>query len=302
MNRIEFIGIKLPIIEPKHDLPRIILESINKSGYELKQGDIILITLKIVSKYLGLLYNIDEIEVDKEAYELSMKTGLDPKYLELLIRESDKILAAIPFKELINIKRFAEKYGYDPNSVYEAINRYPTLFITLRGGSIWTDSGIDSSNHPPNIYSIPPRDPDDIAKRLSITLSSLTGFKVPIILCDTELFPWGALDIARGAYGIEVLTREFGKPDLYGKPKFGGVDNIAYSLCASAGLLFRQADEGVPVVIARGVGYNEADEGLKSQIPYDFRESRLVIKKILKYNVKILGIRRMIKTIFRYII
>ncbi|HEW94413.1 MAG TPA: hypothetical protein ENF47_06890 [Thermoprotei archaeon] len=302
MRRVKYIGVKLPIIEPGVDLPKIILDSIHESGEVLREGDILVITLKIVSKYLGLLKDISRIEPSREALRLSKKTGLDARYLELLIRESDEIVFAIPFSKLVNIDHFARNFGYSYKDAVNAIKKYPTLFITLRDGHIWSDSGIDSSNHPSNIYSIPPRDIDEVAKSISEKISNLVGFKIPVILCDTELFPWGTMDIPRGTYGIRILTREFGKPDLYGKPKFGGVDNIAYSICGSCSLIFRQSDEGIPVVIVRGVDYEWVDEGMNAQAPVEYDKYDEYIAKIIKYNVRILGLRRVFKPFVKAIL
>jgi F420-0:gamma-glutamyl ligase len=55
----------------------------------------------------------------------------------------------------------------------------------------------------------------------------------------------------------------FGKKDLYGKPKFGGVDALADILVASANLLFGQTDEAALIVIVRGLKYEKSEKGNK---------------------------------------
>ncbi len=44
-------------------------------------------------------------------------------------------------------------------------------------------------------------------------------------------------------------------------PKFGGIDALADLVTSAAALLFGQTDEGIPVVILRGLSYEVSDEG-----------------------------------------
>ena len=59
---------------------------------------------------------------------------------------------------------------------------------------------------------------------------------------------------------VYAVRKRFGGNDGFGKPKFGGMDIIAYELTAAAALLFGQTDEGVPVAIIRGLNYAASEE------------------------------------------
>ena len=76
-----------------------------------------------------------------------------------------------------------------------------------------------------------------------------------MVISDTDFAPFrmGSVDWAIGVSGIDPVRRSFGDLDLYGKPKFGGVDLVADELAAAAALLMGQADEGIPVVLFKGV-------------------------------------------------
>lgn len=248
-----------------------------------------------MSKSLGYLVKIGDVSPSAKAIKISKKVGEDPRFIELLLRESDKVLFVIPFKKFVDLGIIKPHYlSTNTEEFLKAVSTYPAIFITLRDGQLWSDSGIDSSNHPEGIYSIPPRDLDGVARDIAIKLRELTGKYVAVIISDTELMPFGSLDIARGSYGIEVITRGFGGLDRYGKPKFGGVDNVVHEACCAAALLMRQCSEGIPVVIIRGLLYERSSEGVAGHSLTVGVLRRRVLIEVLKETVRVLGLRHLI--------
>ncbi len=294
---IEIYGIKLPIVEGRCDLASLIVDSIKKQGLELRDGDIIVITCKLISKCLDLLIDINDVKPSPRALAISSKAGVNPRFIELLLRESDELLLAIPIKELAD-KGIIDIYklSKDPELAKKALEEYPTMFLVLRDGMLWSDAGIDSSNHPQNILSIPPRNIDAIAKELRDRIRELTGKDIAVVICDTEVFFVGSLDIARGSYGIEPVERGFGEQDLYGKPKFGGVDVIAHELCAAAALVMKQGSQGIPVALIRGVNYEKCDCGYGDRIE-NIGEYAKALKYIAKHTLRVLGMKHLLKTL-----
>jgi coenzyme F420-0:L-glutamate ligase/coenzyme F420-1:gamma-L-glutamate ligase len=73
------------------------------------------------------------------------------------------------------------------------------------------------------------------------------------------MMPFGTMDLAVGSSGISPVSKMFGQKDLFGRPKFGGMDLVANELTSAAALLFGQTGAGVPVVIIRGCEYEPAD-------------------------------------------
>ncbi len=201
-NSFSVYGLKLPVISPGEDIVEHILRASTRSGVGIEDKDIVVVTSKILSKAMGLLVNIETIEPSKEAIKLAKKTGLEPRVVELIIRESDDIVFAIPFKKLvdegvIDLSRMA----YDLELGCKAVEYYPTILVTIRDDMLWSDSGIDTSNHPRNIYSIPPRDLDRVAKELALRIRKRTGKQVAVVICDTEFFIGGSIEVARGCTG-----------------------------------------------------------------------------------------------------
>lgn len=69
----------------------------------------------------------------------------------------------------------------------------------------------------------------------------------------------GTMDLAVGCSGIQAVDSKFGRTDLYGEPKIGGLDLLADEFTAGSVLLFGQADEQVPAVVVRGLDYEDGE-------------------------------------------
>ncbi|MCD6095019.1 MAG: coenzyme F420-0:L-glutamate ligase, partial [Thermoprotei archaeon] len=93
----------------------------------------------------------------------------------------------------------------------------------------------------------------------------------------------GSIDIAVGSSGIDPLAREFGERDLYGRPKFGGMDILVDEICAAAALLMKQTSERIPVVLIKGLHYKKSDLGVKDVLitKYGSEAKRFLLKTLL---------------------
>lgn len=294
--KIEIYGLRLPEVRPGDDLARLIVDTASRDAGGIVDGDILIVTSKIVSKAYGLLIKLDDIKPSGKALKISRKIGEDPRFIQAVLDNSDRILFVLPFLRLVE-KGMIDlgKISKNPGKAMEVVKRFPYIFFVERGGQIYSDAGIDSSNHPEGIISVPPRNPDEVARRLRRRIAELTGKDVAVIISDTEFMPFvGSLDIARGSSGIQVISRNFGELDLYGKPKFGGVDNIANQLASAAALLMGQTSEGIPAVLIRGYKYVRSEEGILDN-ELGMNRVREIIREILRSSIKILGIRWLIK-------
>ena len=63
------------------------------------------------------------------------------------------------------------------------------------------------------------------------------------------------MGVAIGISGIEPLWNRQGETDLYGRELQTTSIAVADELASAASILMGQADEGIPVVIVRGVDY-----------------------------------------------
>ena len=270
MKKIEVLGLQtIPDIKQGDDLPEIIVKSAGDEIGGLQAKDIVVITSKVVSKTLGRTRRLSEVAPGKKALAISARTGKDAKWLQMIFDEGHKILAIVPLKGVL--KQHIINASQDSESGRALVEHEHALCITKgRDGRIHTcDSGIDSSNHPAGVVSLLPENPDAEAKKLRLQIQKLGGKQVSVILADTEMIPFGTMDFAVGSSGIETIAKQFSREDLFGRPKFGGIDLIAYELTSASALLFGQVGAGIPVVIIRNYEYeiNETDNISNTILP-----------------------------------
>lgn len=260
MKKIEVLGLQtIPEIKQGDNLPEIIVKCVDDEIGGLEEKDVIVLTSKIVSKAAGRTRRLNEVKPGKKALAISARTGKDAKWLQMIFDEGHKILAIIPLKGAI--ERHIMRASKDGESADELIEHEQAVCITRsRDGRIHTcDAGIDGSNHPAGVVSLLPEEPDDEVRKIREQVQKLSGKEVAVILADTEMMPGGTMDFAIGSSGIEPVSKMFGTKDLFGKPKFGGIDLTAYELTAASTLVFGQTAGGIPVAVIRGCEYERSE-------------------------------------------
>lgn len=260
MKKIEVMGLQsIGEIQAADDLPRIIIDAAQAEGVGIDEKDIIVVTSKIVSKAMGLVVQIDSVKPSTRALRLAEKTGKDPRLLQMIWNMGHEILAMVPISGMVvdsimqETRRVEDSKALCRNKAAMCITRDPQ-------GRIYTqESGIDGSNHPHGVVSVPPPDPDEAARAIREQIAAETGKNVAVIIADTELVGMGTLDVAIGSSGIDPRPNLFGQADSFGKPKFGGMDIVAHELTCMAALLFGQLTNAICTCIVRGYQY-EFDE------------------------------------------
>ncbi len=297
MKKIEVLGLQtIPEIKKGDNLAQIIIKAINDEIGSVQEKDIIVLTSKIVSKTLGLTRKLSEVVPGERALAISRKTGKDAQWLQMIFDEGHEILAILPLKGIIE-KHIMKASGGDDKCTKDLVEHEQAICITMsRDGRIYTcDAGIDGSNHQPDIVSMLPRDPDFRAKEIREQIQKLSGRKVAVILADTEMVPFGTLDLAVGSSGISPRSKMFGKKDLFGKPKFGGMDLTAYELTAASALVFGQVNAGIPVTVIRGYEYqiNETDNISNTILPGGNNSDTVrIIKETMRATAAAMGFKK----------
>ncbi|MHC4456602.1 MAG: coenzyme F420-0:L-glutamate ligase [Planctomycetota bacterium] len=277
MKKIEVFGLQtVPQIEQGDNLPEIIVECSNIEIGGLKDKDILVLTSKIVSKAIGRTRKLSEVVPDSKALAISRRTGKDARWLQMISDEGHKIMAILPLKGLF--QRHIVNSSEDKKSSSQVVKHEHAVCITMgKDGKIHTcDAGIDGSNHQDDVVSLLPSDPDREAKKIREQIRRLTGRNVAVILADTEMIPFGTMDFAVGSSGIRPVSKMFGKLDLFGKPKFGGIDLVAHELTSASALVFGQNGAGIPVAIIRGYQYQitETENISNTLIPKQSKQAR----------------------------
>ena len=223
----------LPEVRKSADLAKLIVASARRANLLLETGDVLVVAQKIVSKAEGRVVNLSKIKPSQRAMRLARKLKNDPRFIEVVLRESRRI-----------------------------VRSERVLIAETRHGFVCANAGVDQSNVPGrDIVALLPVDPDRSARRLAAALRKQTGHRVAVIISDTFGRPWrlGLTNVAIGAAGVPVLLDLRGTSDRNGKQLHATILAVADELASAAGLLMRKA-EGCPVVVIRGYRHRPANE------------------------------------------
>jgi coenzyme F420-0:L-glutamate ligase/coenzyme F420-1:gamma-L-glutamate ligase len=228
MATVQIIGLdNIPEVKPGDHIAKHILHSAGSDS--VQQGDIVVITHKIVSKAEGQLVDIRTIEPSPLAMQWATVWQKDPRQVEVSLRESRRI---------VKMER-------------------GILICETRHGLICANAGVDASNVPgDNIVCLLPVDPDASANQIAVDLSNFLHFHVPVIITDSFGRPWrnGITNIAIGVAGMNALQDYRGQVDGEGREMHVSVLAIADEIAGAAELVMNKLDK-CPVAIVRGYNW-----------------------------------------------
>jgi coenzyme F420-0:L-glutamate ligase/coenzyme F420-1:gamma-L-glutamate ligase len=211
----------LPEIAPGDDLGRLIA-----GRAELREGDILVLAHKIISKAEGQTRTLNDVRPSERALELAARVNKDPRHVQVILDESREVLRAT--------RR--------------------VLICVTHHGFVCANAGVDASNVPgPGRLVLLPKDPDASARRVRARLRDLTGLSPAVLVTDTFGRAWrlGQCDVTIGCAGLEALEDWRGRQDSGGRDLRATVISVADELAAAADLA-RRKDRGQPAVLVRG--------------------------------------------------
>jgi coenzyme F420-0:L-glutamate ligase/coenzyme F420-1:gamma-L-glutamate ligase len=232
LTMIALTGIKL--VEPGDDLGAIAVAAFAANGIVPEAGDVLVVAQKIVSKAEGRYVDVTTVEPSERAIALAAEVDKDPRFVEVVLSESKRVVR----------------------------HRPGLLIVEHRLGFVMANAGIDHSNLPTQggveRVLLLPEDPDGSALALRNQLAHIFGTKIAVIISDSFGRPWrkGTVGVALGAAGLPALIDMRGQPDLFGRELLVTETGFADEIAAAAGLLMGQADEAVPMVLVRGLGWS----------------------------------------------
>jgi coenzyme F420-0:L-glutamate ligase/coenzyme F420-1:gamma-L-glutamate ligase len=198
-----------PIV-PGDDLAEII----TTAAPWLQDGDVLVVTSKIVSKAEGQLVEVPDSEPERNAAR-------------------ERILSE--------------------QTARPVARRGQTVIVATHHGFVMAAAGIDNSNVDPSQLVLLPKDPDASARAMRAALTERFGLSVAVIISDTMGRPWrnGLTDVALGVAGIEPIRDHRGEVDPYGNALHLTQMAVVDELCGAAELVKGKCD-GVPVAVVRG--------------------------------------------------
>lgn len=242
MKTVNLIPLKtLPLVKAGDNIAELVIAACKKEAVELLDGDIIVVAQKIISKAENAVVDLKTITPSQQALEIAIQTGRDARLIQVYLDESSELLYV---KGRMVITR--HKLGF-----------------------IMSGSGVDRSNvaeHSHETVVLLPKDADVSASAVRAGIKTLTNKVVSVIINDSggRSDRAGSVGIAIGLSGISTIENRLQK-DLFenqANSQIALVDELA----AAASILMGQANEGVPVVIIRGVKYTPSEDSKISQI------------------------------------
>ena len=192
------------IFKENQDLPSFIFKHVA----ELKDGDILVVSSKLICLWLGL----------------SVPYKSHKQKEELIVQESDAAL------------------------------KTQLAWLTIKGGMVMTNAGIDESNADGKLLLMP-NDLYACAGYLRKALLAKYGIKkLGIIITDSMILPLraGVIGAAAAYAGFKGVRDERGKKDIFGKKLEVTFVNLADALAAAAALNMGERNERRPLCRIEG--------------------------------------------------
>jgi coenzyme F420-0:L-glutamate ligase / coenzyme F420-1:gamma-L-glutamate ligase len=227
----------VPWVRPGDDLVAILTTALRESAQTLRDGDLLVIAQKIVSKAEGRIVELTEVKPSERAVELAKIVDKDPRLLELILRESTEVLRA----------------------------RRDVIVVVHRLGFVMANAGIDFSNieqpGEDRLALLLPLDPDASCQALRQAVREKFGVQIAVIINDSHGRAWrnGTVGVAIGASGLPAVADLRGQPDLFGRALRITQVGMADECAAAASLLMGQAGEATPIVLIRGLALPAID-------------------------------------------
>ena len=219
---------KIGLVKPGDDVAGLILQAMREEHLTFKDGDVVVLSQKVVSKANGLLVDTLSTKPTAKAKSLATKTGKIPGLVQLILQDSSQVLRA------------------DSQA----------FVVRRKDGLICLNAGVDKSNVRGRwIYSRLPPDSDKAANEIRRKLEKRSRRKLAVIIADTFSRPMrvGQEEFAIGVAGMEPIVDYRGLRDLFGYHLRFKYVPLADEVAAAAELVMGQGTEGTPVAIVRGL-------------------------------------------------
>ena len=232
---IRAVGIEgLPEVQAGDDLASQIIDAAAAQSTPIEDGDVVVVTQKIVSKAEGRVMTIDEVEASPLAVAITEGHRRDPRHTEMILRESRRVVR---------------------------MDRGVIISETYHG-YICANAGIDASNIPgDDAICLLPVDPDASARRIRDTIRERLGVDAAVLVSDTFGRPWrnGAINVSIGVAGFNPVISYVGEFDPHGNELHTTTIAVADELAATAELVTGKL-LGVPVALIKGYPYERMED------------------------------------------
>ncbi len=219
-------------IRPGDSLPEKLLAALKQNKLSLKQGDILVLKHKIVSKAEGQVVALNRLEPSPGLRAWARRYKLDARVTELALQQSTRVVR----------------------------RRRGVLITETAHGLVCANSGVDVSNVDGGSHALLlPADPDRSAQSLHRALKKRLKLYLPVLITDTFGRPWreGLTEVAIGVAGMKAIHDDRGRRDPGGYVLRVSLEAVADELACAAGLVCGKLTR-TPACIIRGFPYRPA--------------------------------------------
>ena len=213
----------LPEVRPDDDLAALVAGL----GAELRDGDVLCVAHKVVSKAEGRVVALADVEPTVRARDLAKLHDKDPRHVQVVLDEAVEIVRSRP----------------------------GVIICRTRHGFVCANAGVDASNAGrPDALVLLPRDPDASARSLRARLRAVLGVAPAVVVTDSFGRAWrrGQVEVAIGIAGLTAVDDWSGRADNQGRELKATAIAVADEAAAGADLA-RAKDSREPVVVVRGL-------------------------------------------------
>ncbi len=219
-----------------------LVDVILSSKPKFEDGDILVLSQKIVSKQEDRIVNISLVIPSILALGIGSEYEKDPKLIEIILSETKRIV----------------RMGHG------------ILIVETKNGLICANAGVDESNVSNGYATLLPSNPDKSARNLRDEIFKKTKKNVAVLISDTfgRPFRMGQTDCAIGVSGIDSIIDFQGKKDTFGKILRITAIAIADELCSASELVKGKTLQN-PAAIIRNYKFTANEGTMKSLLRPD---------------------------------
>lgn len=228
----------MPELYPGDDLHTILAEALSTSIGDLRDGDVVVVTHKVVSKAEGQMVDLSTVQPGEFASRWAEAWDKDPRQVEVVLRQAKRIVRM----------------------------HHGLIIAETEHGFICANAGVDASNADVDKVVILPKDPDASAQAIRESLvhrflADQPDARLGVVITDSFGRPWrnGIVNVAIGVAGLPALADYRGQHDPSGYELRATVLAVADELAGAAELVMHKTHR-VPVAVIRNYEW-QAGEG-----------------------------------------
>lgn len=232
---VQILGLPgIPEVHAGDDLAAMIAQASRDTSTPIEDGDVLVVTQKIVSKAEGRIVDLDTVTPSPFARDYAEAFEKDARQVEVVLSETKRIV------------RMA----------------HGVMICETRHGFVCANAGVDASNvEKTGTVCLLPVEPDASARRIREGVRAALGVDAPVIISDTFGRPWreGHVNFAIGVAGISPVVDYAGQFDPAGYEIKVTQMCVVDELAAAAELVHGKLSR-MPVALVRGVEYQRDDD------------------------------------------